>query len=166
VPTLWLIGMMGSGKTTIGPIVAGRLGLPWFDTDGEVSDLGGASAAEIVAADESRFRTLERAAVDSLAGRAAVGSCGGGVVLDDRCVDRMRATGLVVWLCAPIDVLAARVRGGEDRPLLGPDVAGSLEAVAAARRLRYEKAAHVVVDAAEEPDWVADQVVETWKNSS
>lgn len=157
---------MGSGKTTIAPLVAARLGVDWHDTDDEVAAMAGRPVADLVAADEVGFRRLERARVAALAEADAVVACGGGVVLDPTTVALMRSTGVVVLLTASPATLVERVGGGQGRPLLAGEPAGSLAGIAAARRGLYEAAADVVVDGAGSPDEVAARVVEAWTSSS
>lgn len=164
MPTLWLIGMMGSGKTTVGRVVAQRLGADAIDIDAEVVIRSGRSIEEWFASDPQGFRSEERVAVLECAGRDAVVSCGGGVVLDDGVVATMRDTGLVVWLDAPIATLAARVGAGEGRPLLSGE--GSLAVIAEERAERYRTAAHVTVAAAGPPDEVAEAVIAAWTSWS
>jgi shikimate kinase len=74
--TLWLVGLMGSGKSTVGPLVAARLGLPFIDLDAEVASAAGRSVAEVFAAEgEAGFRRREAAALATVAGKAAVWAC-------------------------------------------------------------------------------------------
>ncbi|MFH1104044.1 MAG: shikimate kinase [Actinomycetota bacterium] len=159
---IWLIGMMGSGKTTVAPLVAARLGIAWHDTDQEVAGRGGAPVAELLAGDEAGFRRLERAEVLRLADADAVIACGGGVVLDAATVALMRSTGMVVLLDAPLDGLVSRVGAGEGRPLLAEGVEPALAKIATARRALYQAAAHAVVDADGSPEAVAERVIEAW----
>ena len=150
---LWLIGMMGSGKSTVGRRVAGSSGLPFVDVDLLVEERVGKSVAEVFGQDgEDAFRRLESAEIRRLAsetadyGEGTVISTGGGAVLDDRSVEAMRRTGVVLWLDAPPSSLAARV--GEERPLLaGPENAPRLQAILDRRRDLYQVAAHYRVDA-------------------
>lgn len=115
---IWLIGMMGSGKTTIGAIVAERLQLPLLDTDGMVMERSGRTIPEIFDESEQAFRTLESGVVREAAeGPVAVISTGGGVVLDERNVLVMRRSGVIVLLDASIDELVARIGRAEGRPL-------------------------------------------------
>ena len=115
---IWLIGMMGSGKTTIGAIVAERLELPLVDTDGMVMERSGRTIPEIFDDSEEAFRNLEAGVVREVAdGPAAVISTGGGVVVDDRNVALMRSTGVTLLLDASIDELVARIGMDEHRPL-------------------------------------------------
>lgn len=160
--TLWLVGMMGSGKTTVAPMVAARTGRSWIDTDAEIERHTGAAVGELVAADEPRFREMERSEVARIAGVDAVVSCGGGVVLDDASVALMRATGMVVHLEASPGVLVQRVGAGEGRPLLSGGVETSLRRIHGERAVSYREAAHVVVDADADPETVAERVLEAW----
>lgn len=164
-PTLWLIGMMGSGKSTVAALVAETLGMEMVDTDAEVEAATGRAVGDLFAEGEEGFRGHEREAVLGVAGRAAVVACGGGVVLDPTLVEVMRRTGLVVWLDAPVAVLAARVGDGEGRPLLGSRPEADLGAIVEGRRAFYGEAAHVVVDAAPAPEAVATEVVRAWSGS-
>jgi len=164
--TLWLVGMMGSGKTTVATLVGRRLGRPVADTDDMVATASGRSVAEWLAAEPEGFRAAEQQAIAALAGGDRVVACGGGAVLDDASVARMRATGLVVWLEAPPEVLAERVGTGAGRPLLGSDPQADLARIAAERQERYRDAAHVVVAAAGSPDDVAEAVMAAWASSS
>ncbi len=121
-PHLFLVGMMGSGKSTVGRLCAAALDRPFVDLDAEVERLGGRSIADLFAAEgEDGFRRRES---EALAGVAASGvpsvvACGGGVVLDAPNRGRLRSAGVVVWLDAPPPALAARLGRGEGRPLLG-----------------------------------------------
>ena len=150
---LWLIGMPGSGKSTVGELVAGSLGKVFLDIDRLIEEEIGKSIDEIFSHEgEEAFRRVESAKVQDLATKAVdygggrVISTGGGVVLDDRCVEAMRRTGVVVWLDASISSLTARL--GEGRPLLaGSGASTRLRTMLAHRRPLYERAAHYRVDA-------------------
>ena len=158
---LWLIGMMGSGKSTVGRRVAGSSGLPFLDVDQLVEERFGKSVEEVFGQDgEDAFRRVESAEIRRLAsetadyGEGTVISTGGGAVLDDRSVEAMRRTGVVLWLDAPASSLALRV--GEERPLLaGPETMSRLGAILDRRRHLYEGAAHYRVDADRPPSAVA-----------
>ena len=151
--SLWLVGMMGSGKSTVGRRVAGSSGLPFLDVDHLVEERTGRSVKEVFRQDgEDAFRRLESAEIRRLAagmvgyGEGTVISTGGGAVLDDRSVEAMRRSGVVLWLDAPPSSLAARV--GDERPLLaGPEITSRLGAILESRRRLYEDAAHYRVDA-------------------
>ncbi len=146
---LVLVGMMGSGKSTVGKRCAQRLQRPLVDTDEIIEALAGASVAEVFARDgEPAFRALERTAVGDAcaAPTPSVIAVGGGAVLDADNRQCMRAAGLVVWLQATPEQLAVRVGDARTRPLLHGDAAGTLNRLDSLRRPAYEAAAHEVVD--------------------
>jgi shikimate kinase len=163
--TLWLVGMMGSGKSTVGPLVADALGRPFVDLDSVIATRAGSEVAELVARDEPGFRAEEASAVRDIAGTDAVVATGGGVVLDDGSVAIMRETGLVAWLDAGVDVLAGRLGDGAGRPLVGEDARGALERILGDRVDRYRGAAHIVIRADEAPADVAERVIEAWRGT-
>lgn len=164
--TVWLIGMMGSGKTTVGRRLADALGIEFHDTDAAVEEAAGSSIPELWRRrGEEEFRRLEHEAVVRVAGRRAVVATGGGVVLRDENVAAMRRTGQVVWLDAPAEVLARRVGSGAGRPLLaGDDLPGRFADMLADRAERYRAAAHRVVDAGRSQSAVAEEL-EQWIGS-
>jgi shikimate kinase len=159
---LLLIGMMGSGKTTVGRLAANRLGWPHLDSDAEVEAATGRSVPEIfVEAGEPAFRAAETAAlVRALDVEPVVVSVAGGAVLDTGNRRLIREAGTVVWLRADVDTLAARVGDGAGRPLLDGDTELALAELDAVRRLLYTQLAHAVVDVDElTPEQVAAAVL-------
>lgn len=164
--TIWLIGMMGSGKTTVGRAVAARLGLAFHDTDLEVEERAGRTISEIWEEEgEAAFRQMESDAVARLAGSESVVATGGGVVLDPANRATMRSSGRVFWLDGPPELLAGRVGQDEERPLLGneTDAVHILTTIRSEREEAYEAAAHHRLGADEAPDEVAAEVVRLWK---
>lgn len=148
---VWLIGMMGSGKSVVGKILAAKWGAGAVDLDREIERSAGASVAAIFrGAGEPTFRRIEarHLARVAAADRASVIATGGGAVLSDENVRTMRESGRVVWLDAPVSVLAKRVSNGGRRPLLaGKSAAATLKRILAGRRERYGAAADIRVDA-------------------
>jgi shikimate kinase len=149
-----LVGMMGSGKTSVGRRVAGQLGWPFVDTDRLVEEAAGCSVAEVFATEgEEGFRRREAEAVaGALAAETpAVIAFGGGAVLDAANRSAAREAALVAWLQAPAAELSRRVAASPAaRPLLSGS--GSPEVVLAdlarEREQAYREAAHVVIDTA------------------
>src|SRR5262245_60858933 len=131
-----LVGLSGSGKSSLGRALAARLGRPLLDTDVLVTQAAGCDVAQIFAEyGEACFRELEAAVLRAaLQSAPAVIATGGGVVLraENRALLRERA--FVAWLDAPTAALVARLRAhDEGRPLLqGDDPAARLEALRAA----------------------------------
>ena len=159
-----LIGMMGAGKTTVGRALARRLGWRYLDSDEEVQRTTGRTVPEIFAADgEAAFRAQEsRALAEGLAsGPGVVVGVAGGAVLDPDNRRLLAGAGTAVWLRAGVDTLAARVGGGEGRPLLGRDPASSLALLYEQRRPLYEELADVVVDVdGLSPEAVVEEILE------
>jgi shikimate kinase len=144
-----LVGMMGSGKSTVGAALARRLGRPFFDSDAMVEARTGQPVAAIFAErGEAAFRAEEsRALADALASpEPAVIAAAGGTVLDPGNRRELNAAALVVWLRADPKVLAARVRPGDHRPLLAVDPEGTLRRLADERRELYSEVADLIVD--------------------
>jgi shikimate kinase len=106
-----LIGYRGTGKTTVGAELAGRLGWEFVDTDSLIEQRAGKSIAEIFAEEgEPRFRNLERSIVrEQLARDRVVLSVGGGAVLDEANRQAIRQAGPAVWLQASTDMIVARI---------------------------------------------------------
>lgn len=159
--------MMGAGKSTVGRLVAQRLGLPFYDTDELIEQARGASIPEIFAEDgEPGFRRRERQVVEEVASSPrGVVSTGGGVVLDAANVAMMRRSGTIVYLAVDVDTLSHRLEQAEDRPLLAADKDERLPAIAAEREERYRTTADVVVDAADSVDSVVAEVEAVCKRS-
>src|SRR5262245_722959 len=109
---IFLIGLRGSGKTTIGRAMAERLGLPFRDADADLEARSGRSIRDIFSTDgEAAFRDLEeQTLVDLIARGPAVIATGGGVVLREANRARLRAAGKVIWLTAAPDVLWQRTQ--------------------------------------------------------
>ncbi len=157
---VYLVGMPGSGKSTVGKELAGRLGVPFVDLDVEIERREGRSITEIFESDgEAGFRALEaKELLDTSTHDPAVIACGGGVVLEPANRITLRNTGTCVYLDVPLDVLAARVQPDADRPLIR--AAGDLERILAEREPLYREFAAHVVDGAGDPGEVADAIVE------
>jgi shikimate kinase len=157
---LVLIGMMASGKTTVGRAVAARLHRPFFDSDAMVEARTGRTVREIFETDgEAAYRPLETdALVEALASPTpAVIAAAGGVVLAE--ANRMALEGpnvRVVWLRADPKLLAVRAVTADHRPLLGDDPEGNLRRLLEQRLPLYAEVADDVVDVDGQP---VDRVV-------
>jgi shikimate kinase len=140
---LILTGFMGSGKSSVGRILAERLGCPFIDLDAEIVSVAGCSINEIFAEEgEQVFRSRESECLDRvLTSGAAVIATGGGAVISDRNRSAMRSRGVVVNLIASLPAVLDRLRGASDRPLLaGNNPADSLKALMDVREQFYADA--------------------------
>jgi shikimate kinase len=157
-----LVGMMGSGKTTTGQLLACRLGRVFHDSDAEVIAKTGRTVAEIFAArGEAAYRAEERAVLARAltCQTASVIAVAGGAVFDPDSRRRIRDSGPVIWLRAAPTTLAARVapkgHAGGHRPLLSTDPSGALKRLDARRRPIYRAIADAVLDV----DWLRPETV-------
>lgn len=164
-----LVGMMGTGKSTVGRILAQALGWPLVDTDQLVEQRAGRTIPELFALEgEKGFRAREAEAIAwATAQDCQVIATGGGAVLLPANREALRKSGVVFWLDAPAVVLYQRTsaQGIDGRPLLAgsekADPLSKLEALAASRRGAYQAAAHCRVDTAgRSPEAVAEEIRE------
>lgn len=159
-----LVGMMGAGKTTVGRLLAARLGWDYVDSDADVEEQTGLTVPELFARDgEQAFRSAEAASLRRActSTRSLVVSVAGGAVLNPDNRALLRSSGRVVWLRARPATLASRVGTGAGRPLLGDEPAGALVALDAARRPFYAEVADDVVDVDDlSPDEVVALIVD------
>lgn len=147
-----LVGLMGAGKTSIGRLLAHRLGVAFADSDEEIVKAAARPIAEIFRDyGEAAFRDGERRVMKRLLdGGPMVLASGGGAFLDAETRDRIRARATSVWLRADLEILLARTTGRSGRPLLDtPDPRGVLQALMAERYPVYAKA-DIVVDTTNE----------------
>jgi shikimate kinase len=163
VDRLILVGMMGVGKTTVGQLLAHRLGWGHLDSDAQVMADTGRTVPELFAEfGEAEFRAHEaRVLAVALSGAdPVVVSAAGGVVLSESNRGLLVRSGTVVWLRADPGVLAGRVGDGAGRPLLDDDPAAALIELERVRRPLYESVAGVTVDVDQlTPSEVADRVL-------
>ncbi|MCX2927435.1 shikimate kinase [Streptomyces sp. NEAU-W12] len=145
-PLAVLVGLPGSGKSTVGRLMAGHLGVGFRDTDEDIVLGTGRSVAQLFSLDgERRFRELEKAAVrTALAGHAGVLALGGGAVVDPD-TRRLLAGGPVVHVDAEVQEVLGRRGGVAGRPLLAGDAAARLRELAAQRAPFYREVARVSV---------------------
>lgn len=138
-----LVGLMGAGKTSVGRLLAPRLGLPFHDSDDTVANAAGMSVGELFAHQgEPAFRALERSALMRLlAGERSVIATGGGAVTEPETRQALRGRAFTIWLDATPSVLAARLADSEERPLLSDgDPEAVLDRLAEQRRPFYATA--------------------------
>ncbi|HYC35752.1 MAG TPA: shikimate kinase [Usitatibacter sp.] len=147
--SIYLVGMMGAGKTTVGRALAQRMQMAFADTDKLLVERTGVSVGTIFEIEgEEGFRRREACMLEELSGREdCVIATGGGAVLrhDNRTL--LRSTGTVVYLRARVESLWQRMRNDTTRPLLATaDPRATLTRLLAEREALYEEVAHVIVD--------------------
>lgn len=168
-----LLGMMGSGKTTIGRSLSRRTGWRYHDNDELLAVATDRTAAEVAATSEAALRRAEAAALDVALAvpEPAIVAAAAGTILDGESRRRMRDGGLVVWLHASPQRLAARATGAAHRPWLDEDAAAWFARAAAEREPLYREVADLEVttvevtpaQAAEEiAGWLASTVCARW----
>ena len=157
-----LTGFMGSGKSTVGRLLAESLGCPFMDLDDLVVKKAGKSIPDIFAQDgEPSFRQLEarvlRQTVEKYCENMAVLSLGGGTVMTPASANLLHEKTVCIYLRASLDTLFQRLAGQTaGRPLADDSMAARL----AAREPIYEETAHVTIDTdGLSPDEVADEII-------
>ena len=164
-----LIGFRCTGKTSVGEQLARRLGRPFIDADTYLQEREGKTIAEVFAeGGETLFRQLEREVIAELTEREGlVLAAGGGAVLDEENVQRLRASGVVVRLTASLETILARLRGDgktrSERPRLTAeeDMRREVERLLDYRESFYQRAADLTIDTeGKTVEEVADNVVD------
>jgi shikimate kinase len=140
---IYLIGMMGSGKSTIGPLLAQQLGYGFLDTDTTIEKLVGQTVTEIFqTVGEPEFRQIETQVLAEISAHIRlVVATGGGIITTRENWNHLHQ-GLVIWLDPDVDLLVERLQGDTTRPLLdtATDLQSKLTAILAERRSRYAEA--------------------------
>lgn len=155
-----LLGLPGSGKTTVAPLAAARLGAPSIDLDHQIVQQSGRTIAQLFAErGEAAFRELEREAMArALAGPAAVIAPGGGWAAQPGNLAAAESRALTLYLYVSPEVASARLGAALDRPLLAADPLPRLRELLAERQSWY-RLAGLEVDATGPAELVAHAVV-------
>ena len=160
---LYLVGMMGSGKSSVGRHLAEALNYRFIDADTSLEQVAGRSIPEIFASEgESGFRALESAVLNQIASwHSLVVATGGGVVTQPANWGELHQ-GVVVWLDAPDAILLQRLEADPTpRPLMeAEDRAERLAALLAERRPLYAQADLQILQDGRPPEQVAEQILE------
>lgn len=147
--SIFLVGMMGAGKTSVGRVLAKRLQKTFYDSDHVIENRTGVKIPVIFEIEgESGFRLRESAVVDELTALPdIVLATGGGAVLSEKNRDRLRTRGTVVYLRATVRDLLNRTRHDKNRPLLqAADPRARLTELYEKRDPLYREVAHLTVD--------------------
>jgi len=163
-----LIGFMGSGKSAVGKVLAGRLGRRFVELDDVIEEMAGKTIPDIFRQDgEIAFRELEIEATRRVSkGTDLVIACGGGIVLNMINIDRLRETSRIVYLTASPGAILRRILADDtERPLLGvPAPAERIRELLRFRRPFYERAADTVIHTSRSSiDQVVDLIIRSLK---
>lgn len=163
---MFLTGLMGTGKTTVGKLLAARLQCPFVDLDERIERIFARTIPELFAAGEPEFRALESHALRTLldepafAAREVVVATGGGLVLDPTHRDAMARVGTIVWLDTDVATLATRLAAtSSTRPLLAGAALPERLATLLAERASAYRDRSLRIDAAAAPEVVVDRVL-------
>jgi len=159
---LYLVGMMGTGKTTVGRVLATKLGYKFVDTDEIITQVTQQSISEVFATSgESAFRQIETQVLARVCAYTHLAiATGGGIVLRRENWSYLHH-GLIVWLDAPIELLYTRLNTDETRPLLqAGDLRTQLETLLQQRQPLYSQAdLRVNVNLEETPEQLATRIL-------
>ena len=153
---VYLIGMMGSGKTTVGKLLAKKLDYSFVDTDVCIEKLAQKTVTEIFATEgEARFRQLESQTLNQISGIAkSVIATGGGIVQKPENWNYLHQ-GLSIWLDVDLNWLKPRLAGDRSRPL-----ANQLESLLAIRRPLYAQAdLHIAIKPEQTPEDIVTEII-------
>lgn len=166
---LYLVGFMGTGKTTVGRAVALKLDFQLLDSDHEIERLHGKTIPDIFAQQgEPAFRTMEREFIDrGHPPTRTVVSCGGGLVVQPGMLELLQEKGVVVCLHASIETILARTARHRNRPLLDvEDPEKRVRALFAQREPIYKKAGTMILTDGRPLQDIAGHVLRAWRRDA
>jgi shikimate kinase len=166
---LYLVGFMGTGKTTVGRLAAQRLGFACIDSDREIERQSGRTIPEIFAdSGEAAFRRMELDFIESghPASRTVV-ACGGGLIVQPGAPELLRNRGVVVCLHASVETILERTGRQSNRPLLAcADPEGRIRALFAEREPVYRSAGTVILTDVRPLREVVAHVIRVWNREA
>lgn len=162
---IYLIGFMGSGKTTVSQQLAKKLEVPVFDTDQEIVKLAGKTINEIFAVDgEEKFRDLESEILHSMPLTDAVVSTGGGIIVSKKNRLFLKGSMNVVFLNADFSIIMERLKDDDTRPLLSKNKVEAAETLYNSRLPLYREAAYIEIDTSgKSVSLIVDEIIQRMK---
>jgi shikimate kinase len=166
---LYLVGFMGTGKTTVGRAIAHKTGFTVLDSDQEIERAQGRTIADIFAqSGEPAFRALERDFIArGHAPERTVVACGGGLVVQPGMLDLLRTRGVVICLHASLETILARTARHRNRPLLEVENPEErLRTLYSAREPIYKRSGTVILTDGRPLNEIVAHVLRTWKRDA
>lgn len=162
--SIYLCGFMGCGKTTVGKILARRLGCGFYDMDEYITEREGMKIPEIFAVKgEPYFRQTETEVIKELADRRGVIACGGGAMLKKENAEIASSAGTAVYIEIPFEDCYSRISGDKNRPIVMNNTKEGLEDIYNSRVPVYRQNSSVVVSGEGSPSEVAERIIEALK---
>ena len=166
---LYLVGFMGTGKSTVGRAVAHKLGFHMVDSDHEIERQQKKTIPEIFAQEgETAFRAMERAFIEGgHTGERTVVSCGGGLVVQPGMLGMLQSRGVVVCLHASVETILARTSRQQNRPLLvAENPEERIRTLFAQRESIYRQSGTVILTDSRPLMDIADHVMRAWRRDA
>ena len=157
---IYLIGMMGTGKSTLGKTLSKNMQKPFIDLDSEIEKTGGNSVSEIFDRDgEERFREMETEQLKQYSG--SVVACGGGIVLNLENRHFIKENGIAILLTASMGELSQRLSDSDNRPLLANDITEeALTKLWLERQLDYLNTADFTIETGgKNPEELSEEII-------
>ena len=164
---IYLVGFMGTGKTTVGKILAKKLNREFVEMDEEIEKREGKKIVDIFRLfGEPYFRKVEKEILKEIASCSnLVVSCGGGVIVDEENLKILKETGIVICLKAKPSIIYERTKKTKERPLLNvPDPLKKIKELLARRAPFYAKADYFVNTSTLTPEEVSEEIIKILKN--
>ena len=157
---IYLIGMMGSGKSTLGKSLSEKIQKPFIDLDSEIEQTGGKSISEIFDIDgEEQFRKMETKQLKQYS--ESIVACGGGIVLKDENREFINENGIAILLLATMGELTQRLSNSGNRPLLADDnTEEALTKLWMERQIDYLETANFTIETdGENPEELTEKIL-------
>jgi shikimate kinase len=164
--TIFLIGFMGSGKTSVGRELSKRLNIPVFDTDEEIIRSTRRSITEIFEVEgEPFFRALELETLRVLTIPNSIITTGGGIVLREENRKWMKENGVVIYLDVTPEATLKRLKGDQTRPLLQSDKEVKVPKLLNERMPLYLEAANMIIETTDKTvETIVSELIQRLKN--
>lgn len=163
---IYLIGFMGSGKTTVSQELAKKLEVDVYDTDLEIVKKAGMTINEIFSIKgEEEFRGLESEVLYSMPNADAVVATGGGIIGSEKNRGFLKGKKNVVFLHADFSAIMGRLKGDDTRPLLSKNNMEAAERLYSSRLPLYKETANIEIDTSEKTvSRIVDEIIQRMKN--